>query len=61
MDLDGVTSGIAIKHLLEQNRIKVVKAVPINYGGTEYAVEKPPQGVLAVMVDFSHAKPTFHI
>ena len=39
-DLDGVTSAIAMKKYLENNKIKVVDAEPIQYGGEEYAVKK---------------------
>ena len=33
MDLDGVTSAIAMKKYLEGYGIKTVKVIPINYGG----------------------------
>ena len=61
MDLDGVTSAIGMKAYLEGYGIKVVKCQHIQYGGREFAAEKPAEGRLAVMVDFAHGKPTMHI
>jgi single-stranded DNA-specific DHH superfamily exonuclease len=55
-DLDGVTSGIAIKKYIEDYGIKVVDAEPIQYGGEEYAVKKTPKDVMPVLVDFGHGK-----
>lgn len=61
MDLDGVTSAIAMKAYLERYGIKVVRVQKIQYGGKEYAVDKPLEGKLAVIVDFAHGKPLIHI
>ena len=41
MDLDGVTTAIAMKEYLEKNGIKVVDAETIQYGDKEFAVKKP--------------------
>ena len=61
IDLDGVTSAIAIKEYLKGYGIKVIDAHPIQYGGREYAIPRPKKGKLAVMVDFAHGKPVMHI
>jgi len=60
-DLDGVTSAIGMKSYLKKYRIKTIAAHPIQYGGEEYAVPKPKNKTLAVMVDFAHGKPTMKI
>lgn len=60
-DLDGVTTAIAMKNYLERYGIKVVRTQIIQYGGREYAVDKPLEGKLAVIVDFAHGKPLIHI
>ncbi len=41
LDLDGVTTALAMKNYLEQNGIKVVDAEPIQYGSKEFAIKKP--------------------
>ncbi len=63
IDLDGVTTAIAMKKYLEQHGIKVVDAEPIQYGGMEFAVKKPEGSgdVMPVLVDFAHGKPMFVI
>lgn len=61
MDLDGVTSAIAMRAYLERYGIKTVRAQPIQYGTKEYAVDKPLQGRLGVIVDFAHGKPLVHL
>jgi hypothetical protein len=61
IDLDGVTSAIAIKEYLKGYGIRVIDAHPIQYGGREYAIPRPKKGKLAVMVDFAHGKPVMHI
>jgi hypothetical protein len=61
IDLDGVTSAIAIIDYLKRFGIKTTAAYPIQYGGKEYAVPKPKRGKLAVMVDFAHGKPIMNI
>ena len=60
-DLDGVTTAIAMKNYLERYGIKVVRTQIIQYGGREYAADKPLEGKLAVIVDFAHGKPMIHI
>lgn len=60
-DLDGVTSAIGMKTYLKRYGIKTIAAHPIQYGGEEYAVPKPKNKTLAVMVDFAHGKPTMKI
>lgn len=57
MDLDGVTTAIAMKAYLERYGIKVVNAEHIQYGGREYAAPKPTPGHMVVLVDFAHGKP----
>ncbi len=63
IDLDGVTTAIAMKKYLEQHGIKVVDAEPIQYGGMEFAIKKPEGSgdVMPVLVDFAHGKPMFVI
>jgi hypothetical protein len=61
IDLDGVTSAIAIKEYIKRYGIKVVAAHPIQYGGREYAIPRPKKGRLAILCDFAHGKPVMHI
>ena len=63
MDLDGVTTAIAMKNYLEQHGIKVVDAELIQYGNKEFAIKKPDASgeVMPVLVDFAHGKPMFEI
>lgn len=63
MDLDGVTTALAMKNYLEQHNIKVVDAEPIQYGSKEFEVKKPEsQGdIMPVLVDFAHGKPMYVI
>ena len=56
VDLDGVTSAIAIKEYLKQYGIKTVDAHTIQYGDSEYIVPKPKDKTLHVLVDFAHGK-----
>jgi hypothetical protein len=60
-DLDGVTSAVGMKQYLKSYGIKTVAAYPIQYGSEEYAVPKGQEGLLKVLVDFAHGKPTMHI
>jgi hypothetical protein len=60
-DLDGITSAIGMKTYLRNYGIKTIAAHPIQYGGEEYAVPKPKNKVLAVLVDFAHGKPIMNI
>ncbi|CAB4142256.1 hypothetical protein UFOVP449_13 [uncultured Caudovirales phage] len=57
MDLDGVTTAIAMKAYLEKYGIRVVNAEHIQYGGREYSAPKPTPGHMVVLVDFAHGKP----
>lgn len=63
LDLDGVTTALAMKNYLEQNGIKVVDAEPIQYGSKEFAVKKVEgeSDIMPVLVDFAHGKPMFVI
>jgi hypothetical protein len=63
LDLDGVTTALAMKKYLEQNGIKVVDAEPIQYGDREFSVKKPEgEGdIMPVLVDFAHGKPMYVI
>ena len=63
LDLDGVTTAIAMKKYLEDNGIKVVGAHTIQYGDKEFSVKKnDAQGdTMPVLVDFAHGKPMFVI
>ena len=63
MDLDGVTTALAMKEYLEKNGIKVVDAETIQYGDKEFAVKKPEgEGeIMPVLVDFAHGKPMYII
>ena len=62
-DLDGVTTGLAMKKYLEDYGIKVVDAETIQYGPSEFAIKKPDASgeVMPVLVDFAHGKPMFVI
>ena len=61
-DLDGVTSALAMKQILKgQYDIETVNSHTIQYGGLEFAIQKPQPGNLAVLVDFAHSKPMFTI
>lgn len=63
LDLDGVTTAIAMKKYLEDNGIKVVDAHTIQYGDREFSVKKgDAEGdTMPVLVDFAHGKPMFVI
>ncbi len=61
IDMDGVASGLAMKKYLEDNKIKVVEAIPIQYGDQEYLVKKVGPDVMNVLVDFAHGKPMMTI
>ncbi len=62
-DLDGVTTGIAMKKYLENQGFKVVDCEIIQYGEKEWAIKKPEgEGtIMPVLVDFAHGKPMFEI
>lgn len=61
MDLDGVTSAIAMKEYLKSYGIKTTKFHTIQYGEKEYDLELPEKDALAVLVDFSNGKIEFEI
>jgi len=61
MDLDGVTSALAIKEYLKNYGITVISAEVIQYGDKEYSIKKPQPKTLQVLVDFAHGKPMMHI
>ena len=63
LDLDGVTTAIAMRKYLEDNGIKVVGAHTIQYGDKEFSVKKgDAEGdTMPVLVDFAHGKPMFVI
>jgi len=60
-DLDGVATAVGMKEYLRRYGIKTIDAHTIQYGGEEYAIPKPRNKVLAVLVDFAHGKPVMHI
>ena len=59
MDLDGVTTAIAMKKYLEDNGIKVVDSELIQYGDKEWSIKKPDASgeIMPVLVDFAKNKP----
>jgi len=61
MDLDGVTTALAMKKYLEDNGIKVVESEVIQYGDKEFSVRKADAHgeIMPVLVDFAHGKPMF--
>lgn len=61
MDLDGVTSAIAIKEYLNKYGIKTIAAHVIQYGEKEYAITKVKDDTLKVLVDFAHGKVMMNI
>lgn len=63
IDLDGVTSALAMKKYLEDKGFKVIGCEGIQYGDKEYSVQKsdPAINLMNVLVDFAHGKPMFHI
>lgn len=63
IDLDGVTTAIAMKKYLEDSGIKVVGTHLIQYGDKEFAVKKNDAkgDTMPVLVDFAHGKPMFVI
>lgn len=61
IDTDGLTSCLAMKKYIEDYGIKVVDAHIIQYGSIEYAVKETPEGIMPVLVDYSHGKPFYII
>ena len=60
-DLDGVTSALAAKYYLKQYGIETIDCQQIQYGADEWAIQKPQNGILPVLVDFAHGKPFMKI
>lgn len=57
VDLDGITSGIAMREYLKSYGIETIEAHKINYGDDEFNIHMPQNdSILPVMVDFSHGK-----
>lgn len=57
IDLDGVTSAIAMREYLKKYGIQTIQAQKIQYGSMEYAITKPQtKDILPVLVDFAHGK-----
>jgi hypothetical protein len=61
IDLDGITSAIAMKEYLDSYNIKTTKFHAIQYGEKEYDLEIPEKDSLPVLVDFSNGKIEFKI
>src|SRR5574343_365597 len=60
MDLDGVTSAIAIRDFFKTYyNIEAVNTHIIQYGGINYAVKNHQPGNLPILVDFAHSKPMY--
>lgn len=61
MDLDGVTSALAMKNYLEKYGLKCVDAHIIQYGNIEYAVKNKRPDSMGVLVDYAHFRTLFTI
>ena len=63
MDLDGVVSGIGMKHYFENYGFDVIDAHVIQYGDKEWSLKKsdPSEKILYCLCDFAHGKPMFQI
>lgn len=61
IDLDGVTSAIAMREYLKQYGIETTSVQQMNYGEGEYSISAPNEDEMGVMVDFSHSKPFIQI
>lgn len=61
IDLDGVTSAISAKYYLAKYGIETIDCEKIQYGSQEWAIRKAEDGILPVLVDFSHGKPFMRI
>lgn len=60
IDLDGVTSAIALKEILKSHGIKSEYFIPIQYGNKEHTIPKIPDNVLVCLVDFANGKSIVH-
>lgn len=63
MDLDGVVSGIGMKHYFQNQGFNVIDAKIIQYGDKEWSLKKsdPDKKILFCLCDFAHGKPMFTI
>jgi len=63
MDLDGVVSGIGMKHYFQNQGFNVIDAKIIQYGDKEWSLKKsdPDKKILYCLCDFAHGKPMFTI
>lgn len=61
IDFDGVTSALGMKHFLSRQGVKNFEFEGIQYGDREYAITRPKDGWMAVLVDFAHGKPMMQI
>lgn len=61
IDLDGVTSAIAMREYLKKYGIITTSVQQMNYGEGEYSISAPNENEMGVMVDFSHSKPFIKI
>jgi hypothetical protein len=62
-DMDGVFSGVGMKHYFENNGFKVIDVQIIQYGEKEWSLKKsnPDEKILFCLCDFAHGKPMFKI
>jgi hypothetical protein len=60
-DLDGVTTALAVKSLLNEYGIVTIGSCNIQYGAEQYSVKKVPKGILGVLVDFASGNSQYHI
>lgn len=62
-DLDGLVSGVGMKHYFENYGFKVIDAHMIQYGDKEWSLKKsdPNDKILYCLCDFSHGKPMFQV
>jgi len=63
MDLDGVVSGIGMKHYFQNQGFNVIDAQIIQYGDKEWSLKKsdPDKKILYCLCDFAHGKPMFTV
>lgn len=61
IDLDGLTSCLAMKGYLERYGMKMVDSHKIQYGNMEFAIKNKRPTSMACVVDFAHFKSVFTI
>lgn len=61
IDLDGLTSCLAMKGYLERYGMKMIDAHKIQYGNMEFAIKNKKPDSMACIVDFAHFKSVFTI